>query len=102
VYTATYRGFESLPLCMSLEKFYVYILQSRKDLSFYIGQTNDLDIRLAKHNSGKSKYTSAKIPWEIVYFEVFDIRVAAIKREREIKSKKSKKYIEFLIATKQQ
>jgi putative endonuclease len=97
VYTATYRGFESLPLCMISEKFFVYILQSRKDFSYYIGQTNDLDARLSKHNDGFSKYTSAKIPWRLVYFEMFEFRTDAIKREKEIKSKKSRKYIEVLI-----
>jgi putative endonuclease len=97
VYTATYRGFESLPLCMTTEKFFVYILQSKKDFSFYIGQTNDLDSRLSKHNDGFSKYTSSKIPWCLVYFEMYYTRTEALKREREIKSKKSRKYIEILI-----
>ncbi|MBS1539503.1 MAG: GIY-YIG nuclease family protein, partial [Bacteroidetes bacterium] len=32
--------------------FYVYILQSDKDQSFYIGQTNNLDERLKRHNLG--------------------------------------------------
>jgi putative endonuclease len=30
--------------------FYVYILQSKVDNSFYIGQTKDLDKRLVLHN----------------------------------------------------
>ena len=85
---------------MNAEKFYVYIIQSKKDFSFYIGQTNDLDARLSKHNDGFSKYSSTKIPWRLVYFEMFETRTDAIKREKEIKSKKSRKYIEFLISKK--
>ena len=79
------------------EKFFVYIIQSKKDFTFYVGQTNDLDVRLSKHNDGFSKYTSSKLPWRLVYFEMFDTRTEAIKREKEIKLKKSRKYIEALI-----
>ena len=83
---------------MKEEKFFVYILQSKKDFSYYIGQTNDLDSRLSKHNDGFSKYSSSKIPWRLVYFEMFESRTEVIKREKEIKSKKSRKYIEVLIS----
>ena len=85
---------------MNTEKFFVYIIQSNKDFSFYIGQTNDLDSRLNKHNDGLSKYTSSKVPWRLVYFEMHITRAEAIKREKEIKSKKSKKYLEYLISNK--
>ena len=37
---------------MPEEKFFVYILQSMKDFSFYIGQCNDLDSRMSKHFDG--------------------------------------------------
>jgi len=37
--------------------YYVYILQSRKDLRFYKGQTNNLQKRFHEHNQGKSNYT---------------------------------------------
>jgi GIY-YIG catalytic domain-containing protein len=43
------------------EKFFVYILQSMKDFSFYIGQCDDLDKRMSKHFDGFSKYTSSGI-----------------------------------------
>ena len=77
--------------------FYVYILQSLKDFSFYVGQCDDLDRRMSKHFDGMSKYTSGKRPLRLVYFEVYRSRTAAIKRENEIKNKKSRKYIEWLI-----
>jgi len=81
----------------SNSKFFVYVLQSLKDFSFYIGQCEDLDYRLSKHADGKSKYTSSKLPLRMVYFEAFDTRSEAIKLEKEIKNKKSRKYIEWLI-----
>jgi putative endonuclease len=87
---------------MKQEKFFVYILQSMKDFSFYVGQSNDLDYRVSKHNDGFSKYTSSKMPWRLVYFEMFETRKEALQREKEIKRMKSNKYILQLIAKRQQ
>lgn len=42
--------------------YYVYIIQSALDLSFYIGQTQDIESRLFEHNMNKNKYTSRKQP----------------------------------------
>ena len=70
---------------MQKEKFYVYVLQSLKDFSFYIGQCDDLDKRMSKHFEGFSKYTASKRPLRLVYFEVLNSRSEAIKREKNIK-----------------
>lgn len=78
--------------------FYVYILRSKTTSKFYIGQTENLVRRLHYHNSGYSKSTKSGIPWELVYKEELEDRASAMKRETEIKKKKSKKYIEDLIA----
>jgi putative endonuclease len=83
---------------MERERFYVYILQSLKDFSFYVGQCNDLDYRMSKHADGMSKYTSTKRPLRLVYFESFNSRSEAIAREKEIKKMKSRKYIESLVS----
>jgi putative endonuclease len=80
------------------QSFYVYILQSKKDQSFYIGQCNDLDSRMSKHFDGMSKYTAQKRPLRLVYFETFPTRSEAIKRERQIKAMKSRTYILQIIA----
>ncbi|MCC6289715.1 MAG: GIY-YIG nuclease family protein [Chitinophagaceae bacterium] len=81
----------------ALERFYVYILQSMKDFSFYIGQCSDLDKRMSKHTDGLSKYTATKRPWKLVYFELYKTRTEAITREKYIKAMKSKKYIIDLV-----
>jgi len=81
--------------------FYVYILQSMKDFSFYTGQCEDLDYRMSKHFDGFNKYTASKRPWRLVYFELYNTRSEAIKREKEIKNKKSRKYIIETIASRQ-
>ena len=81
------------------EKFYVYILQSLKDFSFYVGQCEDLDSRMSKHFDGMSQYTSSKRPLRLVYFETLDSRKAALMREKQIKKMKSRQYILQLIAS---
>ena len=77
--------------------FYVYILQSSVDESFYIGFTENLDKRVNQHNSGESGYTSRKMPWKLVYFEEFNTKTDAIKRERFLKAQKNKVFYHRLI-----
>ena len=79
--------------------YYTYILQSEVDGSFYIGQSNDVENRLIKHNEGKSKYTSKKIPWKIAYFEEYETRKEAIQRERFLKKQKNRSFYQRLIDT---
>ena len=79
--------------------YHVYILQSLSDGSYYIGSTKDLDARVLHHNQGRSKYTRARRPWNLVYSEDFDSRSEAMAREREIKARKSKDYIKGLVRT---
>ena len=99
VYTSKgYRGFESLSLRMAEEKFFVYILQSMKDFSFYIGQTDDLDKRMSKHSEGMSKYTASRRPWRLVYFEMFKTRSEAILREKQLKGWKNAERYRQLIS----
>lgn len=68
-------------------KFFVYILESDCDRTFYIGQTNNLIERLKRHNSGKNRSTKSKIPYQLKYFETFDTRAEAMRREWELKKK---------------
>jgi len=75
----------------------LYILQSDMDGSFYIGHTARLAERLRRHNEGRSPYTRAKVPWSVVYKEEYLTRSQAMKRERELKSKKNRDYIEQLV-----
>jgi putative endonuclease len=78
-------------------EYWVYILQSEKDGSFYIGHTADLDERIQRHNQGRSPYTEAKLPWKLIYQEEFHSRSEAMRREHEIKEKKSRAYIDYLV-----
>ncbi len=77
--------------------YFVYILQSLIDSTYYIGSTQDLKERLKRHNEGRSKYKKAKRPWQLIYFEEFTKRSYATRWEKEIKSHKSRKWIENLV-----
>jgi putative endonuclease len=79
--------------------FTVYILYSHAADRYYVGQTDDLMERLEHHRAGISPYTSIAGDWVLVYHEEFSTRTEAIRRENGIKRKKSRKYIEWLIAT---
>ena len=78
----------------------VYIIQSEKDQSYYVGEAPNAEGRLKFHNQGKQRYTKARMPWRLVYKEKFTNRHEAVIREKEIKNKKSKKYIEWLLKIK--
>ena len=67
--------------------YFVYVIQSRKDGRYYIGFTSDIVNRVQAHNAGKSRYTKAYIPWDLVYYEAYDNE--SIARKRELKLKKS-------------
>ena len=64
---------------------YTYIVRC-KDGTFYCGWTNNLEKRIASHNAGTgAKYTKTRLPVELVYFETFDTKEAAMSREYAIK-----------------
>ncbi len=64
---------------------YTYILRCA-DGTYYCGWTNDLDKRLKAHNQGKgAKYTRARLPVVLAYYEAFDTQKEAMRREYAIK-----------------
>ncbi len=65
--------------------FYVYIIRSLKDGTFYKGYTSDYKKRFEEHNLGLSTYTSTKLPWEMFYVESHLSKNEAIIRERKLK-----------------
>ncbi|WP_343854273.1 GIY-YIG nuclease family protein [Algoriphagus jejuensis] len=77
---------------------FFYILYSPSAGRFYVGHTCEkLEERLRKHNSNHKGFTGKKNDWNVVYFEEFGSKSDAYKRERQVKSWKSKKRIEELI-----
>ena len=76
---------------------YTYLVRCR-DGSLYCSWTNHLDERIKAHNDGKgAKYTRCRRPVELVYYETFDTKEEAMRREAAIK-KLSRPQKERLIA----
>ena len=66
--------------------FHVYVLQSQIDGRLYKGLTQNINQRLDQHNKGKTKSTKAFRPWKLLYYESFNSREEARKREKYLKS----------------
>jgi len=64
---------------------YIYIVKC-KDGTLYTGWTNHLENRIKAHNEGKgAKYTRARRPVELVYYEQLETKEEAMRREYAIK-----------------
>ena len=64
---------------------YTYMLKC-SDNTYYTGYTNNLEKRLKAHNEGKgAKYTRGRGPVELVYYEEYEDKHSAMRREWEIK-----------------
>lgn len=75
---------------------YVYILKC-VDNTLYTGWTNNLEKRIKVHNSGKgAKYTRLRLPVELVYYEEFEDKITAMKREYAIKQLSRTKKLELI------
>ena len=67
------------------KQWFVYILRCNDD-TLYTGMTDNLEKRLAAHNSGKgAKYTRGRGPVNLMYSEVCDDKSHALRRESQIK-----------------
>ena len=65
--------------------FYAYLLRCA-DGSYYAGHTDDLDIRLAQHQSGAlGGYTARRLPVTLVWCDTFAERDQAFQVERQLK-----------------
>ena len=63
---------------------WMYILQCSDD-SYYVGSTKNLELRFSQHQSGKgSRYTSERLPVQLVYCEEYDRVADAFYREKQV------------------
>ncbi|MBL0065562.1 MAG: GIY-YIG nuclease family protein [Bacteroidetes bacterium] len=65
--------------------FFVYIIYSSSHDVYYKGVSEEPLRRLEEHNSDRSRYTSGKGPWELVYTEQLPTKRDALIREKQIK-----------------
>ena len=67
-------------------KYYVYILYAPRFDKFYIGQTQNLENRVKRHNAGYEKYTAPYLPWELLWYTTKPNRTDALKLEGKLKN----------------
>jgi predicted GIY-YIG superfamily endonuclease len=65
---------------------YVYILESLDGEHFYIGITDDVSVRLVKHNAGEVPHTSKYRPWRLRTYIAFTDEKLAFAFEKYLKS----------------
>ncbi|MBN2483212.1 MAG: GIY-YIG nuclease family protein [Candidatus Omnitrophica bacterium] len=84
---------------MLFEMMWVYILQNTESKKFYVGCTADVNARVKEHNYRREQRWTGRQQgqWQLVYKKLFSTKREALIREKAIKRKKSRRYIEQLI-----
>ena len=77
--------------------YYIYILQSLKNNSLYIGYTINLRERFKKHNHGLNKATKLYILYKLIFYEAFLNRTDAKNREIYLKGGYGRKTIKTML-----
>ena len=77
-------------------KYYLYVLECN-DSTLYTGYTNDVERRVAVHNSGKgAKYTKARVPVTCVFHQQFETKSEAMKAEYAFKQLTRKQKLDYI------
>jgi putative endonuclease len=70
---------------------YMYILLC-SDLTYYTGSTNNLELRVKKHQAGQgANYTAKRLPVKLLYYEEYSHVALAFKREKQVQGWSRKK-----------
>jgi putative endonuclease len=78
--------------------YFVYVLRSKATGRHYVGFTSDLTQRVGQHNSGITKSTKNRGPWEMVHHEEFHTRPEAMQRERFLKTGQGREELKRILA----
>jgi putative endonuclease len=78
--------------------YFVYIIESELDGTYYVGVSKDPPARLEKHNGHHRGFTTRKQPWKLVYTETYETKTEALKRENFLKKQKSREFLAILIS----
>ena len=77
-------------------KYYLYVLECN-DSTLYTGYTNNVERRVAVHNSGKgAKYTKARVPVTCVFHQQFETKSEAMKAEYAFKQLTRKQKLDYI------
>jgi putative endonuclease len=78
-------------------KFFVYILFSESINCFYKGHTNNITVRLERHNKGLEEYTKKGIPWMLLWAVEKDSKSDAYRLELKLKNLSRKRTIKLML-----
>ena len=75
--------------------FYVYMLKTKsaKFLKTYVGYTNNISKRLAKHNSNKGAKSTKGHKWILIYKKIFKTKGEAMSYEYKLKKNRKERKI---------
>ena len=73
--------------------YYMYVLQSMRDMDFYTGSTRDLKLRFEQNNKGFVESTKHRRPFNLIYYEACIDRNDATRREKYLKSYQGKMFL---------
>ncbi len=73
--------------------YVVYILFSIEKGRYYVGQTDNFESRLDRHNQGKVKSTKYGLPWKLIKLIEVKTRSEALILEKKIKKRGAKRYL---------
>ena len=76
-------------------KFFVYLLINinKNRVVSYVGYTNNLNLRLNRHNSGKGAKSTRGFKWKIIYKKKFNLKCEAMSYEYKLKKDRLKRTI---------
>jgi len=77
--------------------YYVYLLQSLKNRSLYIGYTTDLRKRLDYHNNGRNASTKSYMPWQLIHYEAYRNEDDAKRREKYLKTSQGSRLLKRML-----
>ncbi len=81
-------------------QFDVYVLWSASLAKTYVGMTSNLNARINAHNLGIKGWTIRGRPWQLIYWETFADKPAAILREKYLKSGIGREFLQTIINSK--
>jgi putative endonuclease len=78
-------------------QYFVYIIFSEKYNKYYIGQTNDFNQRLLRHNLGQNESTKPYRPWKLLLTIEKKSRAEAVQLEKKLKNLTKIRLNQFII-----
>jgi putative endonuclease len=85
--------------CIIANMFHVYALYNNGADKIYIGQTDDLARRVEEHNRKLGNHDTARFDgeWVVIFAEAVDSRVDALRREKQLKTARGRKFVRSCI-----